>query len=80
MTFDWKAEAWQGVGWSVEVLYSRAGIGTQILVSSNGGDVLLDVGDGTLRDLLSKEDGYDLSRLKGALITHGHCDGRFSAS
>jgi ribonuclease Z len=74
MTFDWKAESWQGDGLSVEVLYSRAGVGTQILVSSNDGDVLLDVGDGTIRDILSKEDGYDLSRLKGALITHGHCD------
>lgn len=74
MTFDWKTEAWQGDGLSVEVLYSRAGVGTQILVSSNDGDVLLDVGDGTLRDLLSKADGYDLSRLKGTVITHGHCD------
>lgn len=74
MTFDWKAEAWQGEGLSVEVLYSRAGVGTQILVSSNDGDVLLDVGDGTLRDLLSKGESYELSKLKGAVITHGHCD------
>lgn len=66
------SEVWKGNGISVDILYSRAGAATQILVSSNEGDILLDVGDGTLRDLLSKE--YDFTKLKAVFITHGHYD------
>jgi len=66
------SEVWKGSGISVEVLYSRAGVATQILVSSNEGDILLDVGDGTLRDLLSRE--YNFTKLKAIIITHGHYD------
>lgn len=66
------SEVWTGNGFTVEVLYSRAGVATQILLSSEQGDILVDVGDGTLRDLLSRN--YEFSRLKGIVITHGHYD------
>ncbi|MGC1122785.1 MAG: MBL fold metallo-hydrolase [Candidatus Methanofastidiosia archaeon] len=50
------------------VLFSQAGIATQILLDN----VLVDVGDGTLRDLLAVS--YDFQTLDTILITHGHYD------
>lgn len=41
----------------VDVLYSEAGVATQILLSHESGDLLVDVGDGVTRDLLRR--GYD---------------------
>jgi ribonuclease BN (tRNA processing enzyme) len=64
---------WNGTGWSVEVLYSRAGVSTSILVTVNQDfHLLLDCGDGTLRDLLKRE--VDLKKVTTALISHGHFD------
>jgi len=63
---------WKGNKISVWVLYSQAGIATQILLSVNDKDILIDIGDGCLRDLLKFE--YNFDRLKGILITHGHYD------
>ena len=56
----------------MKVLYSRAGVATQILISTVECDVLVDVGDGILRDLLQV--GYDFERLEAIAITHGHFD------
>ena len=52
----------------MNVLYSKAGVATQILLDT----VLVDVGDGTLRDLLKMD--YDFESLDIILITHGHYD------
>ncbi len=52
----------------IDVLYSKAGIATQIILDN----VLADSGDGTLRDLLTAT--YDLHDLDIILITHGHYD------
>jgi len=65
-------ESWQGENWNVKVLFSRAGVATQILVSTVEFDILVDVGDGVLRDLL--QSGYDFERLEAIAITHGHFD------
>jgi len=54
------------------VLFSSSTIGTQILLRGDDGDILIDAGDGVLRDLVSRR--YDFSRLKGILITHEHID------
>jgi len=53
-------------------MYSKAGVATQILVSTLECDLLVDVGDGALRDLLELD--YDFKRLKAIAITHGHFD------
>ncbi|MBX5320993.1 MAG: MBL fold metallo-hydrolase [Candidatus Bathyarchaeota archaeon] len=50
----------------------RLGVATQILVSTTEGDLLVDAGDGALRDLLNLN--YDFERLKAIAITHGHFD------
>ncbi|MBU7014395.1 MAG: ribonuclease Z [Theionarchaea archaeon] len=50
------------------VLFSRAGIATQMLLNN----ILVDVGDGTLRDLLAAS--YNFQTLDTVLITHGHYD------
>ena len=63
---------WQGKSWNVNVMYSKAGVATQILISTLECDILVDVGDGTLRDLL--EIDYEFERLKAVVITHGHFD------
>jgi len=63
---------WQGKNWNVKVLYSKAGVATQILISTLKSDILVDVGDGTLRDLLELD--YDFEQLKAVAITHGHFD------
>ena len=46
---------WKGQQFRVKVLCSLAGVATQILVNDveTGSNVLMDVGDGILRDLIS---------------------------
>ncbi len=56
----------------VEILHSIASIGTQILLSHSSGDLLVDAGDGALRDLVKKP--YDFGRLRAVLVTHEHPD------
>ena len=66
---------WEGSCLSVKILFSSAGIATQILVCDKEDDstLLMDVGDGTLRDLLALPEKY-YQNIKGILITHGHFD------
>ena len=55
------------------VLYSKSAIGTQILLTNkSNSSLLVDVGDGTLRDLAERN--FDFAALKGILITHEHAD------
>ena len=54
------------------ILYSRAGIATQILLSTEEYYFVIDAGDGTLRDLLYEK--IDLRKIKGIFLTHGHYD------
>lgn len=56
----------------VAVLYSVAGVATQILLSHESGDILVDAGDGVTRDLLRI--GYDFYRLEAILLTHEDFD------
>ena len=63
---------WIGRHLTVSVLYSSAGIATQILAESKKTKLLLDVGDGTLRDLLHRS--FDLNALDCILLSHGHFD------
>jgi len=54
------------------VLYSQAGIATQIVISVEEDCFIVDAGDGTLRDLLHEK--IDLRKIKGIFLTHGHYD------
>jgi len=54
------------------VLYSQAGIATQIMISLEEDCFIVDTGDGTLRDLLCRK--IDFRKIKGIFLTHGHCD------
>ncbi len=70
ISWDWKGEQF-----NVKVLYSVAGVATQILVNEveTDNNMLMDVGDGILRDLLSlSRRHYD--NIHTILITHGHFD------
>lgn len=56
----------------VEVLYSVAGVATQILLSHHSDDLLIDAGDGVVRDLSERR--YDFYRLKAVVLTHEDFD------
>lgn len=64
--------SWQGKQIKVNILFSRAGVAQHIWVSNENGAILVDTGDGILRDLLSN--GLDFNRLNGLIFTHGHFD------
>ena len=64
-----------------KVLYSYAGIATQILIQDPKFIMLLDVGDGIIRDLLEEGLSFPLSIPLHVFLTHGHydhCGGLFS--
>jgi ribonuclease Z len=67
-----KEQTWRGNYFTVRVLHSIAGIAQQIQVIFENGYLLVDAGDGVLRDLLSGE--RDIRDIKGILFTHGHYD------
>ena len=54
------------------ILYSKAGIATQILLSIEEDYFIVDARDGTLRDLISLK--IDFQKIKGIFLTHGHYD------
>jgi len=66
---------WQGRIFHVKVLHSLAGVATQILVRNKGTNrcVLMDVGDGIIRDLLPLQSDF-FNNIHTILITHGHFD------
>ncbi|MFX0123611.1 MAG: MBL fold metallo-hydrolase [Candidatus Hodarchaeota archaeon] len=65
-----------------KVLYSSAGIATQILIQdSQKLIILLDIGDGIIRDLLQEGLSFPLTVPLYIFLTHGHydhCGGLFS--
>ncbi|MCR4391497.1 MAG: MBL fold metallo-hydrolase [Candidatus Acetothermia bacterium] len=63
---------WQDDDLAVEVLFSQAGLATQLLVRAGTTHLLFDVGDGAVRDLLRT--GIAPMSLAGAFLTHGHAD------
>ncbi len=72
MKSEHESISWKGKHLSAEVLYAFAGLAQQILVGCDDRYVLVDCGDGTLRDLRDRD--FDMARLSGILITHGHFD------
>ena len=66
---------WKGKQFNVKVLYSFAGVATQILLNEieTDSNLLMDVGDGILRDLLTLPRS-DYESIQTILITHGHFD------
>lgn len=71
-TSDNSEQYWRGTNLSVRVLFTAAGVAQQIWIENNLGALLVDVGDGTLRDLLTL--GLKPRAVKGIVITHGHFD------
>ncbi|MFX0171271.1 MAG: MBL fold metallo-hydrolase [Candidatus Hodarchaeota archaeon] len=64
-----------------KLLYSYAGIATHILVQDPEFVILLDVGDGIIRDLLKEKISFPLQVPLHIFISHGHydhCGGLFS--
>lgn len=66
------SNSWQGQHLKADILFSRAGVAQHILIGSPHGTLLIDTGDGCLRDLLAAT--LPLETLSGLLYTHGHFD------
>ncbi|KPL02675.1 MAG: hypothetical protein AMJ90_05130 [candidate division Zixibacteria bacterium SM23_73_2] len=64
--------SWSGKSIKIKVLYSRAGIAQHIWMENEKGWILVDAGDGIIRDLLSNKVNFE--ELKGVIFTHGHFD------
>jgi len=72
MSVNWD---WVGKEFNVKVLFSVAGVASQILIQSRGEDsfLLVDAGDGIVRDLLELP-GQIFEKISTIAITHGHFD------
>lgn len=69
---DCISQSWNGKNLAVKILFSRAGIAQQIWVAGKTGAVLIDTGDGIIRDIRAHGLGRD--KIDGILFTHGHFD------
>ncbi|MBN2229386.1 MAG: MBL fold metallo-hydrolase [Candidatus Thorarchaeota archaeon] len=69
--------SWNNDEVHVSVPFSAAGVGTTVIITSKftGKMILLDVGDGALRDLLSASANYGfVNEIDLIAISHGHFD------
>lgn len=67
-----KSVSWTGNALSARVLFSRPGLASHVWIGYDGGGLLLDTGDGCLRDLLACD--CQPATLGGLVYTHGHFD------
>jgi ribonuclease Z len=67
-----KKRAWKGKSLSVDILFTAAGVAQQVWIEHGNRSLLVDAGDGTLRDLLAYK--HRPESIDGILITHGHFD------
>lgn len=64
--------SWQGKVLKVQIPFTRAGVAQVVIVSSDKSAVLIDTGDGILRDLLAL--GLSVNDIDALFYTHGHFD------
>ncbi len=69
---DDQDKRWRGKKIEARILYSRAGVAQHIWIEGEDGSVLVDAGDGLIRDLLTCK--LDPKRIRGVIFTHGHFD------
>jgi ribonuclease Z len=67
-----KTFSWQGARLQVEVLYSHAGVAQHVWIGGPETGLLIDTGDGLLRDLLDRD--IEIAHLAAVFYTHGHFD------
>jgi ribonuclease Z len=65
-------KSWQGKSLGVKVLYSQAGVAQHIWIEGEDGSIIVDTGDGLIRDMLFHR--LDPERIRGVIFTHGHFD------
>jgi ribonuclease Z len=65
-------KSWNGKNLSAKILFSRAGVAQTIWLAQKNGALLIDTGDGALRDLLAHK--LHPRSINGILYTHGHFD------
>ncbi len=70
------SSSWENDEVKVDVPYSAAGVGTTVVVTSKFTEkiLLMDVGDGAVRDLLATGNLDFITELDLIAITHGHFD------
>ncbi len=65
-------QSWHGKYLRVDILYSRAGVALHIWIRYGDDVLLIDTGDGVLRDILANNLNHE--SLNGIVYTHGHFD------
>ncbi|MFH1688019.1 MAG: ribonuclease Z [bacterium] len=63
---------WESKGISVDILFSQAGVSQSVLITADQTRLLVDCGDGVLRDL--RQRNIRPASLDAIAITHGHFD------
>jgi len=69
---DSPGRRWRGKKMEVRIPYSRAGVAQHIWIEAGNSCILIDAGDGVVRDLLAER--LDPIKLSALLFTHGHFD------
>lgn len=67
-----RSHIWSGKNFQVAISFTRAGVAQHILIKHNDTLLLVDAGDGVLRDMLDK--GLEPPLVDAIFITHGHYD------
>lgn len=75
-SFAKHSSSWENDEARVSIPYSAAGVGTTVILTSKftGRILLLDVGDGAVRDLLASGNLDFINEIDLLAITHGHFD------
>lgn len=71
-TGEMHSHTWEGKSLKVRIPFTRAGVAQHVLITHGDTTILVDAGDGVLRDLLAES--FRPERLAGILFTHGHFD------
>ncbi|UCG62776.1 MAG: ribonuclease Z [Candidatus Zixiibacteriota bacterium] len=66
------SHSWQGRRLRVKIPFSRAGVAHHVWIGGGDISVLIDAGDGVLRDLLERD--IPPEEIDAVFITHGHFD------
>jgi len=67
-----RSHIWHGKFFHVNIPYTRAGVAQHIFITCQGTLLLVDAGDGVLRDMLDA--GLGPQEIDAIFITHGHYD------
>ncbi len=69
---EMQSHIWNGKSFQVTIPFTRAGVAQHIFITHNDTLLMVDAGDGVLRDMLDK--GVEPPMVDAIFVTHGHYD------